>query len=336
MGLLAAGGLTNSRWSRLAWLLLASAGVLLCAKSQVVRAADAARARLGSAHSARVGTSPGLPAAKGVFKLLTYNIAGLPGVLSGSDPANNTGQVSPLLNYYDVVLAQEDFAYHAELVQSAVHRYQSPPSAPGSNFFGDGLATLSKLPVRFDARIRWESCNGYLFALSDCFADKGFSSAQLQVTANADLALINLHADAGHSDGDVAARRAGFSQLAAYISRRFAGHAVIVAGDTNLDQRDPRDQAILDDFLLQTGLRELCRSFLCEGQNLDRVLYRSSNALELTPLAWHADGRFVGEGGMHLSDHPAMAATFAWEAPHNGRIESPALVLAAATDASAP
>lgn len=325
MGLLGAAGHTNRRIGRIVCLFLASAGVLLCAEGEGVRAEDRVAQPLGSPPSVEHAVLPGTPA-EGVFKLLTYNVAGLPGVLSGSDPETNTGQVSPLLNHYDVVLAQEDFAYHADLVQSAVHGYQLGPGSPSASLLGDGLALLSKFPVRFDARERWQACNGYLFAQSDCLADKGFSSAKLSVTLGADIAVINLHADAGHAEGDVAARRAGFSQLATFISHRFAGQALIVAGDTNLDQRDARDLAILDDFLLQTGLREVCQSFACQGQNLDRVLYRSSKALELRPLSWNADGRFIGQAGAHLSDHLAMATTFAWKV-RDASSERPAVAI---------
>lgn len=249
----------------------------------------------------------------GTLKFLTYNVAGLPSVISGSDPEVNTGQVSPLLNRYDVVVAQEDFSYHAELVESAEHRYLAFPSYPRSTLFGDGLAVLSKFPIRADARVRWRECNGYLLALSDCFAEKGFSSLELRLTPKVQIPVINLHADAGESAGDVEARQVGFEQLASYVAERFAGSALIVAGDTNLDDRDPRDVQILTTFLKRTGLREVCREFQCTGQNLDRILYRSSRQLTLEPLAWKPDARFVDQNGEALSDHPAMAAEFRWQ-----------------------
>jgi len=59
--------------------------------------------------------------ATGTFSGLTYNVAGLPQGLSGSNPATNTRLISPLLNTYDLVLNQEDFWYHADLMQFAQH-----------------------------------------------------------------------------------------------------------------------------------------------------------------------------------------------------------------------
>lgn len=252
-----------------------------------------------------------------MLRLLTYNVAGLPGMLSSSNPSVNTTRLSPLLNHYDVVVAQEDFAYHAELVEHVDHRYRESPTYPRSTMFGDGLAVLSRFPVESDARVRWQACNGYLLALSDCFAEKGFSAADLTLAHGARVVVFNVHGDAGHSEGDVAARRAGYAQLSDYIARHFAGRALIVAGDTNLDDSDARDREILRKFKRATGLSEVCREFTCRGANLDRVLYRSSSRVSLKPRAWRADTRFVDAEGRDLSDHLPMAAEFEW-AKHSG------------------
>lgn len=45
----------------------------------------------------------------GSFKALTYNVAGLPAPISGSEPATNSPLISPKLNDYDLVLLQEDW-----------------------------------------------------------------------------------------------------------------------------------------------------------------------------------------------------------------------------------
>ena len=218
-------------------------------------------------------------------------------MISSSNPGVNTVQVSPLLNRYDVVVAQEDFAYHADLVAHADHRYQESPKYPRSSMFGDGLSLLSRFPVESDARVQWQACNGYLTALSDCFAEKGFSVTELTLARGARVVLVNVHGDAGDSEGDVAARRTGYAQLAKYIEHRFNGQALIVTGDTNLDDSDPRDRQILHKFAHATGLSEVCREFKCEGANLDRVLYRSSSRLRLKPRAWRVDRRFVDAAG---------------------------------------
>ena len=58
---------------------------------------------------------------QGEFLALTYNVAGLPEPLSGSQPSVNIPQISPLLNSYDLVLVQEDFWYHNELKAQINH-----------------------------------------------------------------------------------------------------------------------------------------------------------------------------------------------------------------------
>src|SRR5680860_599736 len=57
-------------------------------------------------ESADTGTTD---AAEVEFELLTYNVAGLPEVLSGGEPAANTELIGPLLNDYDIVLVQESW-----------------------------------------------------------------------------------------------------------------------------------------------------------------------------------------------------------------------------------
>lgn len=298
--------------SALKWLWALPVGAaLLFGAGGSVSAADREPAALRVKQSARASIyRPS--ATTGALRLLTYNVAGLPGMLSSSSPSVNTTRLSPLLNNYDVVVAQEDFAYHAELVEHVDHRYQESPSYPRSTMFGDGLAVLSRFPVESDKRVRWSACNGYLLALSDCFAEKGFSVAELTLARGVRVVVVNVHGDAGHSEGDVDARRAGFAQLSDYIARHFKGRALIVAGDTNLDDSDPRDREILRKFKRATGLNEVCREFTCRGANLDRVLYRSSTGVSLKPRAWRADARFVDPDGNDLSDHLPMAAEFEW------------------------
>ena len=50
------------------------------------------------------------------FSVLSLNVAGLPAILSSGDPAVNTVKISPLLNNFDIISVQEDFAYHDELI----------------------------------------------------------------------------------------------------------------------------------------------------------------------------------------------------------------------------
>lgn len=134
------------------------------------------------------------PAARtGSFAALSYNVAGLPEQLSGSDPATNSPIISPLLNDYDLVLLQEDWVdalaqhgarpagtevvprtgYHDLVVGAALHpfRSQPTPSPPpvtntagrlptGPTLAGDGLNHLSDFRFGEVRRVMWEVCHG--------------------------------------------------------------------------------------------------------------------------------------------------------------------------------
>lgn len=129
----------------------------------------------------------------GSFTALSYNVAGLPEPLSGSEPATNSPIISPLLNEYDLVLLQEDWAdvlaqhgarpagaegvprtgYHDLVVGAALHPYRSEPmSSPppvintanrlptGPTLSGDGLNHLSDFRFGDVLRVMWAVCHG--------------------------------------------------------------------------------------------------------------------------------------------------------------------------------
>lgn len=129
----------------------------------------------------------------GSFTALSYNVAGLPEPLSGSEPATNSPIISPLLNDYGLVLLQEDWVdvlaqhgarpagtegvprtgYHDLVVGAAVHPYRSEPmSSPppvintasrlptGPTLTGDGLNRLSDFRFGDLHRVMWEVCHG--------------------------------------------------------------------------------------------------------------------------------------------------------------------------------
>lgn len=249
----------------------------------------------------------------GVLRVLTYNVAGLPEWLSASNPSRNNRSASHLFNAYDLVLAQEDFAYHGDLVHRARHPYRLNPLDPVATLFGDGLCALSVYPLKQVRRVRWITCNGYLSDASDCFGEKGFSVAQAELSRGASVHLYNLHADAGDSRADVEARRRGFRQLANFIARHSDDYAVIVAGDTNLDaQHDVVDRATLAEFASDSELVDACDATRCLEPSVDRIFYRGSAALSLRATRYYLDHRFVDAEGQALSDHLAVAVDLEW------------------------
>jgi hypothetical protein len=249
----------------------------------------------------------------GSIDVLTYNVAGLPEPLSQSSPDIYTVQISPLLNRYDVVLAQEDFFYHRELSLYATHGYRSTPEpTPAGRFVNDGLNHFSKLPLTEPVRTTWVACNGQLDYASDCLAAKGFFVARLTLAPGAEVDVYDLHADAGGGALDVAARAAQYVQLRDFIVATSAGHALIVAGDTNLHGFDPDDEPVLSSFLAGAGLTDACRSLGCGTESIDRVMLRDSARIELRAATWSLATEFVDAGGNPLSDHEAVHVRVDW------------------------
>jgi hypothetical protein len=260
---------------------------------------------------------PVLPAAAGAdpigrFTLLTYNVAGLPQLISPSSPRLNVPLMSPLLNHYDVALVQEDFWYHRELAAETRHGYRSEPMQPRS-LVGDGLSVFSELAFEGAHHIRWQHCHGFVSGATDCLADKGFTFSELWLAPGRSVHLYNLHADSGSGPLDIAARADNFRQLARYIADHSRQHAVIVAGDTNLRVNETRgDAEALETFIETVGLEDACRVCACPEELIDRVLYRRAPQLELSVARWWQDPRFIDGQGQPLSDHPAIGVEIRW------------------------
>jgi hypothetical protein len=250
--------------------------------------------------------------------MLIYNVAGLPPILSGHDPEANIPQISPLLNPYDLVLVQEDFFYHDLLTAEITHPHRSKPmlAEPTLTELGDGLNRFSRM--RFDPVVRetWQRCNGSVDCSSDCMTDKGFSVARVYLARGVSLNVYNLHMDAGNCDGDFETREAQRQQLVADLATRTPDQAVIIAGDTNLKNwKNPQDQVMLDQLLLETGVAIACNVLACTDGKHDRIMFRSSTDLKLTPTSWSNPAEFVNPEGFNLSDHKPVLVEFSWEKP---------------------
>jgi endonuclease/exonuclease/phosphatase (EEP) superfamily protein YafD len=289
--------------------------------------------------------APASDEASGELTTLAYNVAGLPQEVSQVNPQKHIPLISPLLNDYDIVLTQEDFDwwqpaldqldfanYHARLRAKVDHPYQSErhpgPEAVGIDVaterpmlqVGDGLGILSRFPFDEFRRVPWETCGE---GAADCLAMKGFAMARVELASGLNVDVYNLHADAGSEDSDIAARAAGFMQLAAYIQEHSAGHAVIIGGDTNLhsdsrsdDPLDREDARVWETFLAQARLVDVCDALNCEDPTrIDKFAFTSGGGIDLEPLAWKFEvERFRDADGEPLSDHDPLAVRWRWSA----------------------
>jgi hypothetical protein len=293
----------------------------------------------GGNQAGMTGSSQG----SGEFKALTYNVAGLPEALSGSEPSVNTQYISPLLNDYALVMVQEDWkepspnllallgyhVYHQILAKDAKHRYQSIPKpipvltdlTRPTALVSDGLNFFSDFPFQEPVvRVRWANCFGDTkVGAADCLAQKGFALAVMEFAPGVKIDVYTLHAEAGSTEMDQSLQVADYQQLSGYIVANSAGHAVILGGDTNLHLEDPADLVIWNGFLQSAGLMDICKTLACpaaDNLEIDRFAYRGNASLTITPLMYaFPRAKFVRPtDGKPLSDHPPLEVRFRWAA----------------------
>ncbi|KDR73724.1 hypothetical protein GALMADRAFT_629888 [Galerina marginata CBS 339.88] len=284
----------------------------------------------------------------GNLTLLSYNVAGLPELLSSGNPAVDTALISPRLQPYNIINVQEDFNYHATLYASDHHAFRTPTS--GGAAIGSGLNTLSDFPYIDFERTKWKDCN---LNSGDCLTPKGFTFMRVRVSDGVWVDIYNLHADAGSDSGDVTARASNLAQLAGYIAKWSPGMAVIVMGDTNTRYSRPGDSDSLHTFLANTGTTDLWVSKIRGGsfpasgspslvcpfpfpagttqeqmvacEVVDKFFLRSGPAVSF-PAATYVNENlaFVNSTGGPLSDHYPTTSTVTWRASSSIRLGDPA------------
>ncbi|CAM4182856.1 jacalin-like lectin [Paenibacillus xylanexedens] len=275
----------------------------------------------------------------GSFNVLSYNVGGLPDLVSSSNPKEYTVQISPKLNDYDIINVQEDFNYHNELISQVTLPYLTTTS--GIAGFGSGLNSLSKYPFRDLKRITWDKRSGVFDNGSDELTPKGFTAATYEITPQVKVDVYNLHADAGRDDKSLEARRDNIRQLSNYIKEHSDGNAVIVFGDTNTRYTRAADNIEL--LMSENGLSDpwidLIRggSIPADGEALmdatnlngpnyeivDKILYRGSKALSLNAQSYRLENQtFVDPSGKQLSDHYPITAEFVYSTSSQYQLSS--------------
>ncbi|OUM60347.1 hypothetical protein PIROE2DRAFT_46344, partial [Piromyces sp. E2] len=259
------------------------------------------------------------PAVDGSFTILSYNVGGLPAIISSSSPAEYTHQISPKLNKYDIVNVQEDFGYNDELTSAIQFPYKTDFS--GNVPFGDGLMTFSKFPLCVSTRVAWKDTHGFITDGADQMIPKGFLYSSIEIKPGYFIDIYNLHTDADTDEGSLAARRSNMAQLAEYINNRSAGKAVIVFGDTNsryTREGDNFDETVLipcnlKDAWIQNvmgGVAPVKGDSLMvdqlgqKGEVVDKIWFRSGRNIDINAATFELlQTEFTDANGNQLSDH---------------------------------
>lgn len=264
---------------------------------------------------------------EGRLSLLTYNIAGLPELISSAETerASSITSIGELINSFDIVNVQEDFNYNKFLYSRNRHSYRTENM--GGVPFGDGLSTLSKYPIQDFERVSWKDCNG-----SDCLTPKGFSYARIQLAKEVFIDVYNVHATAQDDPDATVARQKNLNQLKNYIRKHSAGQALLIMGDFNAHYAYTLDNivsfqselALVDAWVNLKNNGEIpshkqdftARAALdltddCEG--IDKIYYRNNNRIVFEAKDYQVQKHlFQNKAGQDLSDHCAVSLQLGW------------------------
>jgi len=256
---------------------------------------------------------------KNRFSIMTYNVAGLPGIVSQSRPEIYSTKISKKLTPYDIVLMQEDFTYHRQISRFNNHPFASSPSKE-KVLVNDGLNRFSKFPIEKFKRESWRKTFGKLHNGSDALSAKGVSFGRHRVADGVFIDIYNLHGDAGKSEGDWTAKSDQIEQLIEFVKKNSTNvdMPIIIAGDFNLKQSDKKSAKLLkrlEDALGLTDTRSLLRDL--DYDRIDKIYFRDGAKIKLKPLFYSDDEvdfrRFFSKLGYPLSDHSPVTVLFEWE-----------------------
>ncbi|KXS15872.1 endonuclease/exonuclease/phosphatase [Gonapodya prolifera JEL478] len=253
---------------------------------------------LGLAAGVAVGATfallgTGAHAASWTLQVLSYNVAGLPQILSSAT-------------------TPQDFNYHAYLsAGDTTHPYRT--LTRGGVSIGSRLNSLSKLTYDEDdfERIHWNSCQ---IDSGDCLTPKGCTFMRLRLAEDVFVHVHNLHTNAGTNPGDETSRAANLAQQSSVIQSHSKGVAFGQANsltDTWVQlQRNGVPPAPESDALVcdQSGptVPNTC-------EVVDNILYRGDKLVTLTAKTYNNEhAKFLNGTGTMLSDHDWITTLFSW------------------------
>ncbi|MBR3438612.1 MAG: hypothetical protein IKH13_03820 [Clostridia bacterium] len=269
----------------------------------------------------------------GTLKMLAYNVSGIPlvGDFQGSVVTatnDRAAKIGGLLNSTEVdfIGVEEDFNGHKYLAAEMTnYPYRSPNS--GGVAQGQGLNIFSVHKLYNLERVKWNTEFGFLSGSTDALSNKGFIYSLMELEEGVYVNVITLHCDAGYEPLSVAARRDNFRQLAEYINTNLNdGRALIVLGDFNFKFRRNLKDDIVTNLMEPTGLKDVWAEVYnngitdtadpdfnndAQGDDLDRVLYRSGDYMTLEPVSKTVPP-LTGENGERYTDHNPMLTEFSY------------------------
>ena len=252
---------------------------------------------------------------KETLKMLVYNTHGLPEIFISDNPKKRFPIIGEKTQDFNISLLQEDYAHHEELSSGFAQKsiaIRGPMGGTLSCPFctGSGLTSVFNLPQDWQIEVQneaYETCSGWLRGANDCFAYKGFQIIKITTPHQKKFYIVNTHMDAGRRDSDRASRKIQLEHIVSTIEQREIKEALIVAGDLNLNSKDPQDVLLLEKFKKKLKLNDSFEGYEISKKwsILDYILYRQGSEVKFKLLSVGEDESFITEEGP-LSDHPAL------------------------------
>ena len=252
---------------------------------------------------------------KETLKMLVYNTHGLPEIFISDNPKKRFPIIGEKTQDFNISLLQEDYAHHEELSSGFAQKsiaIRGPMGGTLSCPFctGSGLTSIFNLPKDWHIEVEseaYETCSGWLRGANDCFAYKGFQIIKITTPNQKKFFIVNTHMDAGRRDSDRSSRKIQLDHIVSAIEQREINEALIVAGDLNLNSKDPKDVLLLEEFKKKLNLNDSFEGYEISKKwsILDYILYRQGSEVEFKLVSVGEDESFVTEEGP-LSDHPAL------------------------------
>jgi hypothetical protein len=249
------------------------------------------------------------------LRILVYNTHGLPEIFISDNPKKRFPVIGKKTQNFNISLLQEDYSHHEELLSGLAKESLAIRGGLGGRLIcpfctGSGLTSVFNLPKNWTVEVEnetYETCSGWLRGANDCFAYKGFQIIKITLPSNKRFFIVNTHMDAGKRNSDRASRKRQLEQIISTIKQRTTTEALIVAGDLNLNSKNPGDVKLLENFKEELRLTDSFTGHKISKKwtILDYILYKQGEELEFKIISVGEDESFVTEEGP-LSDHPAL------------------------------
>jgi len=249
------------------------------------------------------------------LRILVYNTHGLPEIFISDNPKKRFPVIGKKTQDFNISLLQEDYSHHEELLSGLTEESLAIRGGLGSRLLcplctGSGLTSVFNLRKDWSVEVEnetYETCSGWLTGANDCFAYKGFQIIKITLPSNKRFFIVNTHMDAGRADSDRSARESQLAHIISTMKQRTITDALIIAGDLNLNSKNPKDVKLLENFKTELGLTDpfTGHNISEKWTILDYFLYKQGDELQFKIISVGEDESFITKEGP-LSDHPAL------------------------------